>query len=184
MDSLKNSTTLKELGLDDKNQWLLYDDKARKFFEYLSENIDNQNILSQPEIIKYEELKAAEQYQRPGYALDEELKALEAHFPGIFSITDESINEIKQELNCYDLTSEREASIERMIESEKKALIETEAIEAQLCELECQEKTLADESLQKAKILSELQKESQRLVMLLKQTYVDPVSIKWDLKLI
>lgn len=176
MDSLKTSTALKELGLDDKNQWLLYDDNARKFFEYLSQNIDYQNILSQQEIRKYEELKAADQYLEPGYSLDEELKALEAHFPGILSVTDESISEVEQELKCYDLISEREARIERMIESEKKELLETEVIEEQLVEIECQEKVLAEECLEKAKMLTDLQKENQQMTLLLKQTYIDPVS--------
>lgn len=176
MENLLNSKVLKKLGLDDKNQWILYDDKARAFFEYLSENLDEGNILTQKELEQFEDLKATGKYLELGEALDEELKALESHFPGILALTDES-QEIEDELKFLEQeTAEREARIARMIESGKKQLREMEIIEKHSNELDYTEKTLTNECLKDAEDLSERQKKNQQKVLQLKQTYIQPVS--------
>jgi hypothetical protein len=47
MENLKDSKTLKELGLNEKNEWILYDEKPKAFFEFLTQSIDADNILSE-----------------------------------------------------------------------------------------------------------------------------------------
>lgn len=183
MDSLLGSKVLKDIGLDDKNQWILYDEQARTFFDYLSCIIDEDNILSSAELEKSENLKATGKYLQPGDALDEELKALEAHFPGILSITDESIEEMKRELNFLECdTSERGSRLARMLESEKQEIREIEIIEKQNIELEYQENMLTNGCLEKAKILNELEIGNQQKVLDLKQIYLQPVRNTSELK--
>lgn len=172
---LTNSKVLKELGLNEKNQWILYDEKAKKFFEYLAGNIDEENILTKTETEALEEIKAAGKFLE-GDALTEELKTLETYFPGILSVTDESIEEMEQELKFLQAdTKEREERIRRMEETQKQQLKEKEVLEKRNIELDYQVKMLAEESLDKAQKLEEHQKSNQKMILEFKQTF-EPVS--------
>lgn len=51
---MENSQILRELGLNDKNQWILFDEKARKFLEYIDKNLDSDNVLTDKELLQYE----------------------------------------------------------------------------------------------------------------------------------
>jgi HAUS augmin-like complex subunit 3 len=176
MENLQDSKTLKELGLNEKNQWVLFDDKPKAFFEHLAANIDSDNILSESELKQYEELCASGQFLE-GDALTEELKALESHFPGILTISDEEINEMERELEFLENdTKERKERIVRMEDCQKRQLRDIEALEKKHFDMDYQGKQLEEECLEKASILSDLQKSNQKKIADLKQTYTQPVS--------
>ena len=59
MDKLENSKVLKDIGLDEKNKWILHEEKAQKFFEFIANNVDNSNILTNFELFEYEKLVEA-----------------------------------------------------------------------------------------------------------------------------
>lgn len=148
----------------------------KKFFDYLSENLDEDNILTPEEVCQYEALLASGEYKE-GDELTEELKNLEKCFPGIFAVTDESIEDMQREIEFLKKdTAEREDRIMRMEEAQKKQLMTIESNQKQSLELEYQKKLLAEECLEKAKVLDDLQKSNTKSVVELKQAYVQQVS--------
>jgi chromosome segregation ATPase len=178
MENLQSSKVLVELGLNEKNQWILYDEKPRKFFEYIAENLDEDNILTEKELKKYNDLVSAGLFLE-GEALTEQMKTLESYFPGILSITDESVEEMERELKFLEAdTQEREARILRMEETEKQLSNEIEVLEKKQIEIDYQEKQLTLECTEKAKILTELQQSNQQLIIHLNEIYTQPVSIQ------
>jgi HAUS augmin-like complex subunit 3 len=178
MEHLRDSKTLKALGMNEKNQWILYDEKPKGFIEHLSSNIDNNNILSEIELKQYEELCAACQFLE-GDTLLEELKALESHFPGILTANDEEIETAESELKFLENgTRERKNRIKRMENSEKKQLKVIEAIEKRHFELNYQHNHLEKDSMQKSNVLSELQKTNQNRIVDLKNIYTLTVCCK------
>lgn len=176
MTSWQNSETLKSLGLNTKNEWILHDEKAQGFFHHLATQIDSENVISEAEWKLLKELKEAGQFIE-GEALDNEVKILEAHFPGILTISKEDVDELERELKFLENdTNERKARIERMKLTEKKQLKDIAAQEAKRFELECKEKQLEQDCLKKAGSLMELQKSNSNKIEELKQVYTQPVS--------
>lgn len=176
MENLQDSKTLRALGLNEKNHWVLYDEKPKAFFEYIAANIDSFTYLSEAEQYQFSELYAAGHFLESD-ALTEELKNLECHFPGILTINDEEIDEKKRDLDFLNQdVRERKERVVRMCESERRQLRDIEALEKKHFELDYQEKQLVNDSLQKAGELMKLQKSNQSRIMDLKQTYLLPVS--------
>lgn len=178
MDNLQGSKSLQKLGLNEKNQWILYDEKPKAFFEHINMYIDNENILSEQEQKQYEELCASGQYLE-GDALTDELKALESHFPGILTIDDGEIDKFERELEFLEKdTQERKDRIKRMEETEKRQLRDIEANDKKHFEFDYQGKHLQEQCFQKASALMELQKSNQKKVVDLKEVYIQPVNMK------
>lgn len=177
MDNLLKSNVLKEIGLSEKNQWILFDDQAKTFFNHLAENLDSDNILTQQELMQFEEIKAAGKFLEAD-VLTEELKNLESYFPGILSITNESIEDMQQELNFLQAdTKEREDRIQLMEDTKKQQQKKIGDLERRNMELDYQVELLSKESLEKAQNLEELQKTNQKNVQELKQIYIQQVSL-------
>lgn len=173
---LTESIVLAQLGVNDKNQWMLYDEKLKPFFEYIAANLDQDNILTPEEVFQYDSLLTSGAYKE-GDELAEELKELEKCFPGIFSVTDGSIEEMQRELGFLKKnTAEREDRIVQIEQAQRKQLLAIESNRKQYIELEYQEKLLTDECLEKARTLENLQKSNQTSVLQSKHTYIQPVS--------
>lgn len=171
MEDLRNSAILKKLGLNHKTDWLLYDEKAMKFFEHLAENIGDENILT-PEELQFQDssdLLRNEEIQK-------ELQLLEMHFPGILSVSRESNEEIEQEIKFLEAdTAKRLLRVSLIEETEKQQLKDLEKINKsnlvldfkvqqfiQLCNTQCGE-------------LVELQKSNQEMIRQSKDLYLQPV---------
>lgn len=175
MENLKESKFLQALGLDEKNEWMLYDENMKKFFEYLAANFDDDNILTEEDTKMCEDLKAKGGYLE-GEALTEALKELETTFPGILTITDEDLENKKQELKLLeDENFERDERIARMEETRKTQQRDIEALEKRHFEVDYQLKFVTKECLEKADELSELQKSNQQKIAQLSQIYTQPV---------
>lgn len=176
MDNLQQSKVLKDLGLTEKNQWILQDEKVRPFFEYLAENFDDENILTPAEYEQYKDLVASGQFLE-GEALSQELQELELKFPGISTITDESVEELEREVAFMkQQIKEQDSRVARMEEYKRNQLKEIEALEDKNQELDYQEDLLTKDCLEKSKALEELQISNQHMVAELRQSYTQPVS--------
>lgn len=176
MEKLLESKVLKDLGMDEASQWMLYDDNLKEFFEHLA-NLDEDNILTDEELKQYKELKAAGLYVE-GEELEEKLKEVELRFPGILTITGEEVEEMERELAFLEADcNEREERIERMKKADEKQLKEISEIEEKYQELDYQENLLTEELEQKAAKLSNLQKSNQQMVRELNEIYAEPVSV-------
>lgn len=171
-----DSEVLKSLGLDEKSEWMLYDDKARKFFESIANNLDSDNVLTADELKAYNEIIAAGTYLK-GEALSDELKSLESFFPGILTINEQLIKEQERELAMLKAdTAARADRISRMKETAINQQRDIEKFEKKREDLQYQEKILTQEAIVMSAQLEELQKSNLQKTKDLKQTYIEPVS--------
>jgi chromosome segregation ATPase len=178
MESLENSKILKLLGLDDKNKWVLQDEKAQKFLEYIASNLDETNILTDSEIQEYEDLKSAGLVLE-GDELENELKNIEINFPGFFSVTEQQIEELEEQIRqLEDETSERTDRVARMQECEEEQLKKIARIESESQETMVQQLLYAEQCLEKSRELASLQKSNSDKIIQLNQIYVTPVRLK------
>lgn len=174
METLENSKVLKLLGLDDQTKWILQDEKAQKFLEYIAANLDESNILTDSEIREYEELQAA------GLVLDDlelekEMKNVEYTFPGFFSVTDEKIQDLEEEVQILEEeTRERSERLERMQEYEHEQLKELARIEKENQEVLVQLQLYTEECKRKADELAELQQSNAEKIAQLTEIYIKP----------
>lgn len=176
MENLMDSEVLKSLGLDEKSEWMLYDEKARKFFEYIANNLDGDNVLTVDELKAYQEIVAAGTYLK-GEALSDELRSLESFFPGILTITEEQIKEHERELAMLKAdTASRTDRISRMKETALNQQRDVERFEKKRVDLEYQENILTQEAIVMSAQLEEQQKLNLQRTKDLKQTYIEPVS--------
>lgn len=98
------------MGFDCANQWVLYDDRFQKFFNFFTENISDVNILTETEVLEFDELK-----QR-GELLEStkrtaKLKELELVHPGLLQCTEEQVIALSEELKLLEHTEDRYASL-------------------------------------------------------------------------
>lgn len=178
MEKLQKSGVLKNLGLDEKNTWILYDEAPRDFFEHLAANLDEANILTEIEYEQYKDLLVSSQFLE-GDALTEELKELESQFPGILEINDDSIEELEQEFKQLESEQrDRVDRIARMEETVKQQRKYNAELEMKSFDLDYQEDQVTKECIEKVKKLSELQESNQLKIVQLTQTYMQLVSIK------
>ena len=175
MEKVINSEVLKTLGLDEKNEWMLYDDKAREFFEWCANNLDKDNILTENELSQYEAIKISGQFLE-GDALTEELKALESYFPGILTLDEKEIEEKERELNFLNAdTTSRTDRIDRMKRTEQKQMKQIEEIEKKRIAEEYQQKLLTEECVAKAKDVDEIKRSNLQKMDELRKSYIEPV---------
>lgn len=192
---MEQSKILKDLGINEKNQYLLHDENAKKFFEYIVENLDEDNVLSDKELQLYEvkffliinslflswfiaqqDLVASGQFLE-GDALAGKLQELELKYSGIFSITDADVEEMEQELKFIEVDNkEREERITRMEETRKQQSIEISKAEERQFELKYETKLVSESCFRKAQELTELQKSNKEKVAKLIEVYTQPVS--------
>lgn len=192
---MEQSKILKDLGINEKNQYLLHDENAKKFFEYIVENLDEDNVLSDKELQLYEvkffliihslflswfiaqqDLVASGQFLE-GDALAGKLQELELKYSGIFSITDADVEEMEQELKFIEADNkEREERITRMEETRKQQSIEISKAEERQFELKYETKLVSESCFRKAQELTELQKSNKEKVAKLIEVYTQPVS--------
>jgi septal ring factor EnvC (AmiA/AmiB activator) len=176
---MEDSSILKLIGLNDKNKWILQDDQAKLFLEYVANNLDSSNILTDSEINEFELLKAN------GNVLDvddlqNELKEVEMHFPGFLSVDDDTIEMLESQIKSLDNElSERNDRIRRMQEAKSAQLNEILDMERKNQNLRHQNEILVKDCLEKTHVLSKYQKSNLEKVDHLTQLYLQPVNIKF-----
>lgn len=90
---------LKKLGIDSSNQWIIYDEQFEKFFNFLSENITDSNILTEQEVLESEEM------QQRGTWLNEsarilKLQQIESENPGLLKYTTHDVDALALEVEA------------------------------------------------------------------------------------
>lgn len=93
------------MGFDCANQWILYDDRFQKFFNFFTENITDVNILTENEVLEFDELKQRgellESTERAA-----KLKELEIVNPGLLQYTEEQVTAMSEDLNLLEHTED------------------------------------------------------------------------------
>lgn len=111
---LKNSKFLKKLGVDSSDQWIIYNENFEKFFNFLSENITDANILTEREVLESAALKQRDKWlQEDGRKL--KLQQIEVDNPGLLKYTDEDVDILTTEIaTIREATEEYSGLIECM----------------------------------------------------------------------
>ncbi|CRL04566.1 CLUMA_CG017636, isoform A [Clunio marinus] len=170
-DNLKESDVLIKLGLNANNHWILHDESPINFLQYLAANFDDDNILTTEEFELYEELVKTGQYLE-GDDLDKAIKELESKSPDILSYTQESVQEMRAELELLEARNlETEDRIGRMSKSIERQTLEEEVTNIKALEQEAHEKNLIKECLEKSIELTEIQKANYEAEIKLNQLY-------------
>lgn len=171
MENLENSSVLKEIGLDERNKWILNEEKAKKFFEFIANNLDKSNILTNSELQEYDKLVEAGKVLSDE-DLENELKNIEQSFPGFFSVTDDKIADLEDEVKRLEMDiSERSERLSRMkdFEGEQiKTISEQERING---EIALKERLLTEECLKRSSELESLQESNSQEVAQLNKIY-------------
>lgn len=199
MDNLQKSKVLKELGLEEKDHWMLHDENGRKMFEWIDQNLgliqidiflkkfwnvsvisDRSNILTDQELTDYKAIVSAGLY-KTGDALDEDLKSLEAEYPGVLETTedelDKTIEQLERELAFVkEVTTRREVSVAKIKKSRKVQRSKIADIEKKREELVYEEKVLTEMCIVDTQKLSALKKSNLETSEELKKIFLESVS--------
>lgn len=173
MENLSQSQALKRLGLKEKDEWLLYDDKGKKFFQYLAENVSNINILTSQE---YEFSQNQECLK--GKELDVEVETLGNFFNGLFEASEKSIEEMEEEIRFWNSdTANSQLRTSRIEESEKHQLKMLEKTDKDKVNFSLQKQDVVSSCLAQSEKLQDLQLSNQAKIRQSKEMYLQPVSI-------
>lgn len=200
-----NSEVLRELGLDSKSSWMLYDDSAQKTFLWIANNLgihllksktsktsnltqtflisiaDHSNILTDQELIDFKAIVSAGLF-KTGDSLAEDLESLEREFPGISKSDEEIESEIlklQRELRFVESdNNERKNRILRMQETSKAQQQKLAEMEIRSRNLDCEDQFLLEKCHSKGKHLEELQSSNFEQSQELKKALLEPVKIK------
>jgi hypothetical protein len=177
MENLENSEVLKEIGLNEKNKWILQEEKAKRFFEFIANNIDKSNILTNSELQEYEKLVEAGKVLSDE-ELEKELKNIEHSFPGFFSVTDDQIAKLEDEVKRLEADinerSEGKSKMKDFESEQKKTISELEIING---EYELKERLLSEECLKRSSELESLQLSNSQATAELNKIYTQQVCV-------
>lgn len=175
MDKLENSKVLKDIGLDEKNKWILHEEKAQKFFEFIANNVDNSNILTNSELFEHEKLIEAGKVLNDE-ELERELKNIEESFPGFFSVNDDELDELEAEVKKLEADiNERSDRLSRIKDFEGEQLKTITELERINSEVALKERLLTEECLKRSSELESLQETNSQEVAQLDKIYTQPV---------
>lgn len=88
---------LKKLGIDSSDQWIIYNENFEKFFNFLSENISDANILTEREVLESNVLKQRGEWLEED-ARKLKLQQIESENPGLLNYTAEDVDAITSEI--------------------------------------------------------------------------------------
>jgi len=101
MHHLQNSEMLKKLGFNSSNQWIIYDIQCERFFNFLSENITDSNILTEQELLEKGEM------QQRGEWLEEserllKIQQMESNNPGLLKYSSSDVEARIAEISAIE----------------------------------------------------------------------------------
>lgn len=100
MESLLDSKILKDLGLNQKNTWIIYDKAPKAFFDHLTTHFDNNNLLSEEELLQIRELEESGELLNAD-EIARQLSAIEEQIPDVHEMTDEHLKRLESDLDLY-----------------------------------------------------------------------------------
>ncbi|XP_036331212.1 augmin complex subunit dgt3 [Rhagoletis pomonella] len=162
-DLINHFDVFKKLGFDCANQWILYDDRFQKFFNFFTENIADVNILTEREVLEFDEL------QQRGELLEADerttkLEELENSNPGLLQYTEDQVKNLTDELRLLEQTEDNYATlVEDMRCTKIKINSELGDLENEISVLVNRENELLTECQTKTRQLEEAQRENYKL---------------------
>nr|XP_014096129.1 augmin complex subunit dgt3 [Bactrocera oleae] len=162
-DLINHFDAFKKLGFDCANQWILYDDRFQKFFNFFTENITDVNILTENEVLEFDELKQRgellESTERAA-----KLKELEIVNPGLLQYTEEQVTAMSEDLNLLEHTEDCYVSlVEEMRGTKNKINAQLGDLENEISILTSKENDMLNECQNYARRLEEMQLENYKL---------------------
>ncbi|XP_017872391.1 PREDICTED: uncharacterized protein LOC108620040 [Drosophila arizonae] len=162
-DMLNNSEMLKKLGIDSSNQWIIYDEQFEKFFNFLSENITDSNILTEQEVLESEEMK-----QRGTWLKESEralkLQQIESENPGLLKYTAHDVDALVLEVEAIkEATKDYCILIDEMQNTKHSQSSKLSELECSILSLSNGERELLGECQAKSRLLEEVQRENSKL---------------------
>ncbi|EDW00518.1 augmin complex subunit dgt3 [Drosophila grimshawi] len=163
-DLLNNTEMLKKLGIDSANQWIIYDERFEKFFQFLFKNISDSNILTDHELLARDEM------MQHGEWLNEterqlKLQQIEAEWPGLLEHTDEDLEALSAEIEqLQQATNDYNVLIDEMKNTKHSININLSELEYEIRPLQVAERELLGECQKKAGQLEQLQRHNRELV--------------------
>uniref|UniRef100_A0A1A9ZVI3 HAUS augmin-like complex subunit 3 N-terminal domain-containing protein n=1 Tax=Glossina pallidipes TaxID=7398 RepID=A0A1A9ZVI3_GLOPL len=95
-DIVNNIEIFKKLNFDTSNQWIFYDERFHKFFDFFANNVTDSNILTETEILEQEELLRRNQYVETNGESAEILQKFVSKYPGLLTATEDDIISLRQ----------------------------------------------------------------------------------------
>ncbi|XP_075168643.1 dim gamma-tubulin 3 isoform X2 [Haematobia irritans] len=154
---------LKKLGFDSSNQWIFYDERFHKFFDFFANNITDANILMETEVLDHEEYIKRNQYldaKERKHRLDE----LEREYSGLLSPnTVDKIDSLQQEYEIMEKSyNEYNELVEDMRDTKHLLNCEFSKLEDRYNILKNKEKELMAQCHMKAKKLEDSESENHK----------------------
>lgn len=91
----------KKLDFDASNQWIFYDERFHKFFDFFANNITDANILLETEVLDHEEYVKRNEYLDPKERKPH-LDELEREYVGLLTHTKDEIDNLQQEYEIME----------------------------------------------------------------------------------
>lgn len=91
----------KKLNFDTSNQWIFYDERFHKFFDFFANNITDSNILEETEVLEREEYIKRQEYLQP-IERQTRIEELTKEYPGLMKDTQEDADELIEQLKVLE----------------------------------------------------------------------------------
>ncbi|KAI8036846.1 augmin complex subunit dgt3 [Drosophila gunungcola] len=163
MGDLLSNSLFKKLGVDHSNQWILYDEPMEKFFKFLSENISDENILTERQVLERKEMQQRDEWLGES---ERELKLaqIESESPGLLVFTQQDVDALSMGIETIkEASRDYAALLEDMLNTKHSINNHLSEVECTVSELQIKERDLIGECQSKARQLEELQRENCRL---------------------
>lgn len=155
---------MQTLGFDETNSWMLYDENLQPFFEFLENNITQENILTTEEVEMVADLESRNALL-PEEECDKIISKLSKKFDGI---CDENIDDqiAAMELEIRDLKKAKQMYEEVNLEMKQSLEViqpKISSMEMKIIDLETVEKQAQEKCITLATQLQDAQKENKNL---------------------
>uniref|UniRef100_A0A1B0BZF0 HAUS augmin-like complex subunit 3 N-terminal domain-containing protein n=1 Tax=Glossina palpalis gambiensis TaxID=67801 RepID=A0A1B0BZF0_9MUSC len=101
-DIVNNIEIFKRLNFDTSNQWIFYDERFHKFFDFFTNNITDSNILTETEVLEQEELLRKNQYVETNEKCAECLQKFVSKYPGLLIDTEDDIISLRKSIDTME----------------------------------------------------------------------------------
>lgn len=176
MESLLDSKILKDLGLNQKNTWIIYDKAPKAFFDHLTTHFDNNNLLSEEELLQIRELEESGELLNAD-EIARQLSAIEEQIPDVHEMTDEHLKRLESDLDLYtNLLCNRGLRCDGIQQTMQEMQREMDALERENFELENRQRELTEVCRDEVKRLDRLTETNQMSCRTMTELVVQRVS--------
>lgn len=176
MDNLVDAKILKDLGLNQKNTWIIYDKAPNAFFNHLTNYFDENNLLSDEELLKIKELEESDELL-PEDEIVKHLEMIEEQIPDVHEMSDEHLKKLESDLDFYmNLLSNRELRCDKIQQTIQAIQNETDELERENFDLDHREKELKEICGDSIRRLDQMVDENRSKCRMVTDLFIQPVS--------